>query len=89
MHYKHFNTFLNQVEAELEKKLKKDHIPISLWTSRIASALTQIFQYHIITTGSDTPASQIRRGDRSHTEKISREIPAPRQLEKCKKPTLR
>lgn len=78
-----------QVEAELEKKLNKDHVPTSLWASRLASALTDVLYYNVIPTRTHTPADAATWPDKPENKKTSVQIPVPRHSEICKKPTIR
>jgi hypothetical protein len=85
---RYFNTLLQQVEAELEKKLSIDHIPTSLWTSRLATALTHMLHYQVIPAQIYTPMAFPTRPDLSQSERTT-QIRVPSQSERCKKPTLR
>ena len=79
-----------QVEADLEKKLNKDHVPTSLWASRLASALTDVLYYNVIPTRTHTPADAAAAWpDKPENKKTSVQIPVPSHSEICKKPTIR
>ena len=78
-----------KVEAELEKKLTKDQIRTSLWTSRLASALTQTLDYEVISTETYTPTAFPTRPGLSQSERTNTQVPVPSHPDRCEKPTLR
>ncbi|XP_028417070.1 uncharacterized protein LOC114541333 [Dendronephthya gigantea] len=78
-----------KAETELARKFTKDDIPSSLWTTRLASALTQIPQYQVIPAQTHTPHVHPTRSQQRRTETTSRKIQPPGHPEGHKKPTLR
>ena len=78
--------FPRQVEADLQNNLVKDHIPISLWTSRIAAVLSQTIlpQAKLSTTTPTLSVTTARCSVNKFTGK-----PAKAKRSSCTKPSLR